>query len=1302
VFSPTKHISRISMSCALSKSSVILVTAVLILLGASASAQVVQVVQGTITDQATGQPIAGAAVTLYGPSLITVNTDSNGNYAVTGQQWPYTGSAEMWIVAPGYFTPVLSVNITTPFPVVLNRALITGGTLIRGTVTDATSGLAVANASVLFSSGAFYPGASTRAVQTDTAGNYMVDSSQFNESVATSGAQVSVTVNSSPGYFQQNIAVTANAPFPVTQDFGLVRTGTTETITIQTSPTALNISVDGTSYVAPQTFTWVAGNPHIITAASPQPVSSASQNLFTVWSNGGPISQTIVTPASNATYTANFVTQYQLTTVMSPAGAGTVTSGGWFNAGANVLIQATASPGFQFAGFSGDLIGTTNPQVLNMNGPKLVTANFSVPTSIAVGSSLNPSVLGQSVTFTAIVTPQFGTIVPTGTVAFWDGAVMLGSSTLNGNGQATLSVSTLAQGSHSISANYSGDATYSKSNSGVLNQIVVVTPPGAALYGVVTDRSTNQPIAGVKVYVNCGQNSCFQTTTDGNGVYSLTGAQVGNQTSAFLYFQGTGYYVNTAQVTITSAPTTANITLLPGGTIIQGTVRDANTQAGIVGATLSFAISDGNFLNGLGPLPQTGSGGAYVVDSSKFLEAEATAGGFDVTLVSLTATAYFNTTAPAFHATPPFPITQNFTMNPNGLTSTIVVTTVPPGLSFSVDGTGYNTQQTFTWVPGNEHTIAATSPQSGGTGIQSVFLNWSNNGPVSQTIVVPTASTTYSALFKTQYSLTTSANPAAGGTITAGGWVDAGSVVTMTATANAGYHFTGFSGALNGTTNPQNLTVTAPASVTANFGPTTQPPAISSASTSAFTVGLAGSFNVIATGIPSPTLSESGALPAGITFNPSTGVLSGTPAAGTAGTYSITFMASNGVSPNAVQNFSLVVHLPSVALLTLNPTSVVGSTTNSIATITLNAPAVGTVAQRTVTLSSSNTSAATLSATVTVAAGATSANVTVTSQAVASTTTATITASLNGGSQNAVLTVTPLPQLVSVTLNPTNVPGGVTNSVGRVTLNAPAVGTAAQRTVTLSSDNTAAATVPATVTVATGATTANFTVTSLTVATTATANITATFNSGSQSAPLTVTPRAGVVSLTLNPASVLGGSGNSVVTVTLNAPAAGTTAQRTVTLSSSNTAAATVPASVVVAVGATTTTFTVTSHVVSAVALPQITATLNGSASATLTVNPLLVMSIVLNPTSVVGGVTNSTATITLNGVAAGTVAQRTVTLTSSNTAAATVPATIVVPTGATTATFTVTSHAVTTVTPSDISASIHGGTQTATLSITP
>ena len=98
-------------------------------------------------------------------------------------------------------------------------------------------------------------------------------------------------------------------------------------------------------------------------------------------------------------------------------------------------------------------------------------------------------------------------------------------------------------------------------------------------------------------------------------------------------------------------------------------------------------------------------------------------------------------------------------------------------------------------------------------------------------------------------------------------------------------------------------------------------PVITSANSTSFTDNAAGSFQVTASGSPAPTYSETGALPPGVTFS-SSGLLSGTPA--TTGTFPITITASNGVSPNATQGFTLSVvgfHITTSSL----PNALVGS-----------------------------------------------------------------------------------------------------------------------------------------------------------------------------------------------------------------------------------------------------------------------------------------------------------------------------------------------------------------------------------------
>jgi len=82
-------------------------------------------------------------------------------------------------------------------------------------------------------------------------------------------------------------------------------------------------------------------------------------------------------------------------------------------------------------------------------------------------------VSGQSVTFTATVTAKSpGAGTPTGTVTFKDGPSTLGTGTLNGSGQAMFTISTLAVGSHSITASYGGDANFNGSTSSKLTQTV--------------------------------------------------------------------------------------------------------------------------------------------------------------------------------------------------------------------------------------------------------------------------------------------------------------------------------------------------------------------------------------------------------------------------------------------------------------------------------------------------------------------------------------------------------------------------------------------------------------------------------------------------------------------------------------------------------------------------------------------------------------------------------------------------------------------------------------------------------------
>ncbi len=140
----------------------------------------------------------------------------------------------------------------------------------------------------------------------------------------------------------------------------------------------------------------------------------------------------------------------------------------------------------------------------------------------------------------------------------------------------------------------------------------------------------------------------------------------------------------------------------------------------------------------------------------------------------------------------------------------ITVDTLPTGLQINVDGTSYTAPHVFSWDINSQHILSASSPQSGGTGTQYIFDSWSDGGSQSHIFTVPLSNATYTASFKTQYALTTIADPSNSGSFTVNPvglsapcialsgyncyWYDTGTSVTITNSANTGYMFSNWSG----------------------------------------------------------------------------------------------------------------------------------------------------------------------------------------------------------------------------------------------------------------------------------------------------------------------------------------------------------------------------------------------------------------------------------------------------------------------------------------------------------------------------
>jgi hypothetical protein len=166
-----------------------------------------------------------------------------------------------------------------------------------------------------------------------------------------------------------------------------------------------------------------------------------------------------------------------LTSVLNPAAtfnSSTVAGSFTFTATAAGGSAAAVTAATKLTAGSYSLIATFTPtDTANYASGGTTSVSLTVTLAVAaaqLASSMNPVLDTNPTALTATVTSSAGT--PTGTVNFLDGTTPIGSAPLAA-GIATLTLSSLAVGSHSISAVYGGDANFSTTTSGVLTQVVI-------------------------------------------------------------------------------------------------------------------------------------------------------------------------------------------------------------------------------------------------------------------------------------------------------------------------------------------------------------------------------------------------------------------------------------------------------------------------------------------------------------------------------------------------------------------------------------------------------------------------------------------------------------------------------------------------------------------------------------------------------------------------------------------------------------------------------------------------------------
>ena len=566
-----------------------------------------------------------------------------------------------------------------------------------------------------------------------------------------------------------------------------------------------------------------------------------------------------------------------------------------------------------------------------------------------IASNNNPSIFGQNVTLRATVSPSGAT----GTVQFFDGATLLGAPTLS-SGTASLSISTLSTGSHSITATYSGDAHYATSSSSALSQVVnqaprallSVTLSPTSVIGTVSTTANKVTMSGpvsVDTVVNLFSSNPGVTVPPSVTVAAGSSVSPGFPIATSLVSAPTLVTISASfngvskTATLTVNPFVATPVLSPtslvGGVSSNANKVTLNAPAPAGGIIVNLTSSD----PGVG-LPASVTVAAGATASPVFTITTSSVAAIDLVTISAT---YNRVTKTAI-----------LMVNPVAL---VFVTLSPPSVAGGVSTTL------------NKVSLNGPAP-AGGISVNLISSNPGVGVPASVTVAA-------GALLSPYFTITTSA-------------VAAQTVVTISAS-------------YNGVTKTANLTVNPVALLSVALSPASVVGGVSSKANKVTLNAPAPAGGVIVnltSSDPGVGLPASVTVAAGATASPVFTITTSSVSATDMVTISATY---NNVTKTAI----LTVNPVALVSVTLSPASVVGGVSTTLNKVSLNGPApAGGISVNLI----SSTPGVGVPASVTVAAGALSSPYfTITTSAVAAQTVVTISASYNGVTKTANLTVNP-------------------------------------------------------------------------------------------------------------------------------------------------------------------------------------------------------------------------------------------------------------------------------------------------------
>ena len=531
---------------------------------ATVSASGTASLSGTVNFMNGSTVLGSASVNVSGVATLSTASLPTGTYGLTAK---YMGNSNfLTSTSPASSVTVTASTAATTTSLVASPNPVTTGQALNLVATVSNSGTASLSGTVNFMNGSTLlgsgsvnaSGVATLSVKNLPAGNYSLTARYTGNSsfLASTSPASSVTVVASNAATTTSLVASAN-PVTVGQTLTLMATVATSgtaslsgTVNFMNGSTVLGAATVNATGVATLSIASLPAGTYSLTAHY-----MGNSSLLTSTS---PASSVIVTSSTAVTITSlvatpNPVTTGQtLTLVATVATSGAASLSGTVNFlnGSTVLgsasVNATGVATLSISAPPAGIYSLTahymgNSTFLTSTSPAAsVTVTASIATTtIKLVASPNPVTEGQALVLTATVS-ETGTASPTGTVSFMNGSAVMGTAPLNSAGVATLSMTSLAVGTYSITAQYpsatgtspQGSGSTSPASATILVTVDAATVPIAPSFTMTVSGSTPSSVSagGTAVY------SLVVSPTTGTSLPAITFAASGLPTGATATF----------------------------------------------------------------------------------------------------------------------------------------------------------------------------------------------------------------------------------------------------------------------------------------------------------------------------------------------------------------------------------------------------------------------------------------------------------------------------------------------------------------------------------------------------------------------------------------------------------------------------------------------------------------------------------------------------------------------------------------------------------------------------------------------